>query len=827
LNIGVRANSENELADQIVKIIKGNLDGNEIQNAASEVTLQQLLAVMKRMEKQSGTDKKRSTQSQQQNTDAVNDGTRATRALSDAKRTLTNDLKWLSSRGFRLLGQGISGFASGLTNVTENLANYGAEIIASQPEITDFSGALADSRLNILGLGTAIHRLTELLVGNYRSFQTLSQSGIFLGDRISQLQADFASMGIDAATFNRVIAQNAEQFSRFGSASQGASRALIGMRNISSSTREELLSFGISFEEQAEIFAKGFAQNSVALRRGTITQEQVTALSARYARDLRRISELTGASASELEDAARKAEMQTAFAIHLERMRSEGMGEQAKALQAQVEMLYAQNLEGMAEALIAQELNLPALTEASVAALGFVDGAYEAVAQLRNLARSGIDDEEQLHKERVEILKNLADLNKGMDLGTAAIVAQSESGMQELLRIIQAFGFIDSTADSFAGSMDNAGKTIQSFEELLRLFRKGVAEVSKAFFANTTVQSGLISFREWLDYFKTQAQGEWLDRFINGIREFDPSKYNPFDEEGRANIAASFNKLIETMKNAFVNFWQGNGATALRDSISGFFEYLVEELILSINKTTGLLGGSAQRIQIGRLGESDRTAAVTTENTAALTESQQAYRATVDAAVELKKSIDSLGVNISEQDPEAALFASGLQEQYNRLMTQVSEADLQTRMQIDQLMKEYQKQSRIAESGRRSYQRNTAEQELLEIESKLRKMNVYIGSSDIETRRIGTLQATGMRSEPKNTVAQLHAGERVLNPQETLEYNNPSTDINQRDMIKKLDQLNTTMLNISSLIAQELSVQTKTMNRIGGLGPDLIKGIPN
>ena len=91
-------------------------------------------------------------------------------------------------------------------------------------------------------------------------------------------------------------------------------------------------------------------------------------------------------------------------------------------------------------------------------------------------------------------------------------------------------------------------------------------------------------------------------------------------------------------------------------------------------------------------------------------------------------------------------------------------------------------------------------------------------------RIVGTLQATGQPMEPRDTVAQIHAGERVLNPQETREYNTQANI--QRDMVTKLDELNTSMHTMIRLMTQELAVQSRTMNSIKGLGPDLMKGIP-
>jgi hypothetical protein len=91
-------------------------------------------------------------------------------------------------------------------------------------------------------------------------------------------------------------------------------------------------------------------------------------------------------------------------------------------------------------------------------------------------------------------------------------------------------------------------------------------------------------------------------------------------------------------------------------------------------------------------------------------------------------------------------------------------------------------------------------------------------------RILGTLQATGQASEPKDADVRIHAGERVLNPQETRDYN-VQAEI-QRDMVKKLDELNTSMHTMISLMSRELAVQSRTMNSIRGLGTDLAKGIP-
>ena len=80
-------------------------------------------------------------------------------------------------------------------------------------------------------------------------------------------------------------------------------------------------------------------------------------------------------------------------------------------------------------------------------------------------------------------------------------------------------------------------------------------------------------------------------------------------------------------------------------------------------------------------------------------------------------------------------------------------------------------------------------------------------------RRVGTLRATGKTSEPKDTTARIHAGERVLNPSETAAVN---------DLPSAIKQLNTLTAQLVALTSQSLSYQEKTARGIRNLGSDML-----
>lgn len=103
----------------------------------------------------------------------------------------------------------------------------------------------------------------------------------------------------------------------------------------------------------------------------------------------------------------------------------------------------------------------------------------------------------------------------------------------------------------------------------------------------------------------------------------------------------------------------------------------------------------------------------------------------------------------------------------------------------------------------RNYNQRTA--------NKTNEIRTLANELGIPERRIGTLRATGKTTEPNDTTAKIHAGERVLNPQEAAAYNS------QSDLGGAINRLNTTTAQLVTLMKQN--------NRItSGISNDFLKG---
>lgn len=87
------------------------------------------------------------------------------------------------------------------------------------------------------------------------------------------------------------------------------------------------------------------------------------------------------------------------------------------------------------------------------------------------------------------------------------------------------------------------------------------------------------------------------------------------------------------------------------------------------------------------------------------------------------------------------------------------------------------------------------------------------GSNWETERSIGTLRATGKTTEPKDTVAKIHQGERVLNPSEASAVN---------DLPGAINQLNTLTAQIRDLMTVSVQHQEKTARGIRKLGTDMM-----
>lgn len=221
-------------------------------------------------------------------------------------------------------GLGLATFAlTKMVSVGASAVNLTTGFVQAQPKITDFTKSLSNLPGVLGDLGSAVHAVTDMLHKNYTTFQQLTTSGIAFGDRLESMTRLGARFGVSLSDVAGNLASNSESLARLGTGTRGATLAIDAASVAFAQNKDILLAFGMTFEEQNENFMKFFSQNALALQRGTITQQEIINMSDDYAKGLRRLSELTGIQADQLQEGVDKANMNRAFENFISKMDGE------------------------------------------------------------------------------------------------------------------------------------------------------------------------------------------------------------------------------------------------------------------------------------------------------------------------------------------------------------------------------------------------------------------------------------------------------------------------------------------------------------------------
>ena len=273
--------------------------------------------------------------------------------------------------------------------------------------------------------------------------------------------------------------------------------------------------------------------------------------------------------------------------------------------------------------------------------------------------------------------------------------------------------------------------------------------------------------------------------------------------------------LFESMANAFTNFWEGPTGTILRNTISNFFEKLIDDLILIINKQSGgwFFGEAASNIAEEQV-ENETITPRAAENIASSAES-------------LLNS-DKVGRSLFGESMipyDDVLTALGVQQKelFNRLFAENESMFTSSTMDLQRTLGAL---SSKAEQGTIT----SEESELVRSIFKILKSEGYSnGTNGFQNFGSGTM-AMLHNSEavvPRNTAAGdlLQSFYDFQNKKVATVTSTPMASDSQSSLIKKVEELNTTMIKVAELLQSSVGLQAKTVKGVKGLGSDYYRGI--
>jgi len=301
--------------------VTGEIGGQPVQlnNAATEATLKQLLQATLAMAQKQGADLSATTKLQKELAKLQKESEKNTRIQTDVNKKKQEEAKQLEAAAaarkkeeeLALKAQKATDFArqsaidfgnkildvSGkLTSIVSSIANMGSSMtgVASVMSNVPVVGGLLSQSLG------AVAGAAEKLQA---SFKTSSSVGATFGGSIREMTETASMAGLTFDQFANVIKSNSEELVKLGGSTTEGAKRLAGLSKTLKTTglQDDLARLGFTSEDIANGMAKSVSNFYSGMNRGTAGQAEQAKVGAEYLKNLNAISAATGKSREEME----------------------------------------------------------------------------------------------------------------------------------------------------------------------------------------------------------------------------------------------------------------------------------------------------------------------------------------------------------------------------------------------------------------------------------------------------------------------------------------------------------------------------------------------
>jgi len=421
-------------------------------------------------------------------------------------------------------------------------------------------------------LGVKLSDLGNTADFNVGIFKQLSQTGAGFGKSVIQLRNAALAANMPILDFVDLISTNSTTLARlFGSIMDGMPAIQGFTTALRERTRNELAEFGLNLDETSEFLATQLEIQRATGMADKIRNQDLVSQTVEYAKNLAKLSKLTGISVKELDDQNRAAALNGTFQASLANLNKE-QADNARLLNTQLEKQspgFAQLFKEITQ------FGVP-ITDTSRALAVMSDGA------LPDLMKSFLDGNTSLEEfsNQASALSNI--------LGTDTAKSFAQAGQ------LGAAGFSEAL-DSFA---QMAGATTNT-----------VSEQTNVQGDNTKL---LVGFGETIDTLKTQAESISTDVFGKILKS-----------ENLGNLLETISGSVEGLTGSSVTEKLGNalgnGFMFVKEKAGAVKEFftkgedgkgILENLLDNDPNTPGIqpFGKSPQAIEFGQPNKEQREA---------------------------------------------------------------------------------------------------------------------------------------------------------------------------------------------------------------------------
>jgi len=223
--------------------------------------------------------------------------------LGKAASSAADSLKEMPKKAFDALGDSLRGLAG--------------ELASGTTRMSDFAGHMP-------GFGRELSAVTGLLDNSFETFQNLASSGATFGYSLAELRSQVARSGLTFSEYGSVISSSSQDLAAFGGTVAQGARQTNRLLGALGGQRERLLSLGATQEELNEslIFYQTLNRTGALTERRSARAQAEAA--GDLTKNMLALSKLTGEDLKTQQDRIAQAQMDTAFQRERLRLSDQG-----------------------------------------------------------------------------------------------------------------------------------------------------------------------------------------------------------------------------------------------------------------------------------------------------------------------------------------------------------------------------------------------------------------------------------------------------------------------------------------------------------------------
>ena len=208
-----------------------------------------------------------------------------------------------------------AGMVKGLINMAKQSALAVPKTIMNFMDatsgVTDFTSATKEFAGTLLH---PMHMLAKSIDFNAGMFKTLSQQGAGFGKSVIDMRNAAHDANLTLPQFMDLVQQNTQTFAAlFGNVDGGMASLQVFSRALRDATKNQLAEFGLNIEETSEFMITQLEIERVRGARENLNRDSLIQRTVEYAKNLTRLSKLTGISVKELDKQNRAAAVDGSF----------------------------------------------------------------------------------------------------------------------------------------------------------------------------------------------------------------------------------------------------------------------------------------------------------------------------------------------------------------------------------------------------------------------------------------------------------------------------------------------------------------------------------